>query len=148
MKYILLLVGLMALSAVDARDKFYKWTDAEGNIHYTQQKPLDKQVNVINIHDSVSSGLQIKKETETVTNKALTPEQKQVEEYNKALQAKAKAIQDKANCKVARKNLTTLQQTVRVRKKDPATGEYMRLDDNQRMQMLKLAKQSVKDLCQ
>ena len=147
MKYLLILISLMLFSETEAREKFYKWTDADGNIHYTQQKPEDIKTSEVKIHDSVSNGLQTKQDDTPDADEELTPEQKQVAEYNKALQAKTKAIQDKANCKVARKNLATLQNTVRVRKKDPNTGEFVRMDDDQRMQMLKLAKQSIKDLC-
>jgi len=151
MKYLLLFITLLAFSSSDAKKKYYKWTDENGNIHYTEKKPTNKNSSEVKVSNRKPSETPTKyKETDQQSSNVeekVAPEQANVDEYNNVMKEKTKAIQDKANCKVARDNLATLQRTVRVRQKDPETGEFVRLGDSERMQMLELSKQSIKDLC-
>lgn len=138
----------MALSTTEAREKFYKWTDAEGNIHYSQKKPQETKVSEIKLHDSISTSSQNKqKNLNDSSEPEKSTEEKQIDTYNQALKDKTKKFQDKANCKIAKNNLLELQRTIRVSRIDQKTGEKIRLDDNQRVQMIATAKKQIKDLC-
>lgn len=154
MKIFTLILALFIITQADAK-KFYKWVDADGNTHYSEKKPIDKQTAEVKVYASTPTGAQTtyqskkdkEKEAEEENSGELTQEQKDVEEYNKKEKERVQKKQDKANCKIAKKNLATLQATVRVRQKDPTTGEYIRMDDTQRVEMMKKVKQSIKELC-
>lgn len=154
MKIIILILTLFIISQADAK-KFYKWVDADGNTHYSEKKPANKQTSEVKVYANTPTGAQTtyqsKKDKDQAANEEnngeLTQEQKDVEEYNKKEKERVQKKQDQANCKIAKKNLATLQATVRVRQKDPSTGEYIRMDDTQRIQMLKKVKKSIKELC-
>jgi len=151
MKIFTLILALFIIIQADAK-KFYKWIDADGNTHYSETKPVNKQTSEVKVYANTPTGAQTsyqsrKEKTEEESNSELTQEQKDVEEYNNKEKERVQKTQDKANCKIAKKNLATLQATVRIRQKDPATGEYIRMDDTQRTQMLKKVKKSIKELC-
>ncbi len=154
MKIFTLILALFIMTQANAK-KFYKWVDADGNTHYSEKKPANKQTSEVKVYANTPTGAQTtyqsrkdkEKAAQEETNSELTQEQKDVEEYNKKEKERVQKAQDKANCKIAKKNLATLQATVRVRQKDPTTGEYIRLDDTQRLEMMKKAKQAIKKLC-
>lgn len=143
---------VVGFSVSEAKQKFYKWTDAEGNTHYSEKKPIQQKTSEININTSYSQPVNYKNkdtagsEAETIAEEQ-TAEQKAIDEYNKTEKEKILKKQNKENCKIAKKNLATLQQTVRVRRVNPATGEMIRMDDSQRVKMIKSAKKSIKELC-
>ena len=154
MKILTLILTLFIITQADAK-KFYKWVDADGNTHYSETKPVNKQTSEVKVYANTPTGVTTtyqsrkdkEKAAEEESNGELSQEQKDVEEYNKKERERVQKKQDKANCKIAKKNLETLQTTTRIRKKDPSTGEYIRMDDTQRIQMLKKVKKSIKELC-
>lgn len=151
MKFITLIIALFAFSQLDAKQKYYKWTDASGNTHYSETKPVDKQTTEIKVSSKqpevVTHNATTDEPPMNSDNEELTNEQKAVAQYNKDEQERVTKAQNKANCQIAKKNLATLQHTQRVTRKNPATGEYIRMDDSQRINMLKAAKKSIKELC-
>ena len=152
MKYFAILMGLFLFSNIDAKQKYYKWTDADGNTHYSEKKPFNKktaEVKVSTHQPTVISHPDENDGDDSTSNNddEKSPEQKAVDEYNKNEQARVSAVQNQENCKIAKKNYATLQDTVRIRQKNPATGEYIRMDDKQRVLMMKNAKQAISELC-
>ena len=153
MKHLILVTLLFFGNNLIAKQKFYKWTDADGNTHYTEKKPANKKSDEINVSTrtpppAVVQQLEIEQNEDNIkTDETKTPEQLAVEKFNEREQERVKKKQNKANCAIAKQNLVSLQKTVRVRKKDPVTGQYNRLDDSQRVKMLKQVKDSIKDLC-
>ena len=146
MKCFLLLIGLLLFNPIDAKQKYYKWTDADGNTHYSETKPLNKQTDEIKVNTHQPTIISHNNEQESEPDEK-SPEEKEIDEYNKNEHARVMTAQNKANCAVAKKNLKTLQDTLRVKRKDPTTGEYIRMDDTQRIEMMKKSTQSIKDLC-
>ena len=59
MKFLLLLLPLL-LFATPASAEIYKWTDEQGQVHYSDQKPRDREFNEVEIeggtYKSVSYG--------------------------------------------------------------------------------------------
>lgn len=146
MKYILLLAIFFVVAETEAKKVFYKWTDSQGNIHYTETKPLNKKVDQVKIHKSKTKAKQ--KIPELKNNKSEEVKEKSaVDKYNEAAKEKAQKSQDRENCKIAKKNLLTLQQTVRVRQTNPATGEVIRMGDVQRVNAMKAMRKNIKQLC-
>ena len=150
MKFFVLIIGLLLINQLDAKQKYYKWIDADGNTHYSEKKPPGQAVDEVKVRASQPKVVNYETDEtaeESSEDSELTAEQKEIEAYNKAEKERTLIAQNKANCVIAKKNLKTLQDTVRVRRRNPATGEYIRMDDTQRMQMMKKAKQNIKDLC-
>lgn len=153
MKILALILTLFTITQANAK-KFYKWVDADGNTHYSETKPQNKPTTQVKVYANTPTGaitkyqtVKDKQDTESQNGEQQTQEQKDVEEYNKKEKQRVQTKQDKANCNIAKKNLATLKATTRVRKKDPTTGEYIRMNDNQRIDMMKKAKQAIKKLC-
>jgi len=154
MKILTLILTLFIINQVNAK-KFYKWVDESGNIHYSEKKPVNKQTSEVKVYANTPTGAQTsyqsKKDQDESANKdsnqELTQEQKDIQQYNTDEKERIQKKQDEINCKIAKKNFATLQATIRVRQKDPTTGELIRMDDSQRIQMLKKAEKSIKKLC-
>jgi hypothetical protein len=153
MKIIILIFGLFLLNAVEAKQKYYKWTDADGNIHYTESKPANKPVTEVKVNTSQPTIAPVKnKDIDTTTesdeeNTQKSENEKAFDEYNEKEKLRVEKQQNKENCKIAKQNLITFQNSRRVRKIDPETGESTRMDDSQRLNGLKAAKKLIKEVC-
>jgi len=152
MKYLILFLTLLLTSQTIAQQKIYKWTDADGKVHFTEKKPVDTQVKEIKVNTSKSKPKTNKVETSEektgdTDTAAKSKDQQAVDEYNKSEQERVSKLQNQENCKVAKKNLSTLERTNRVRKVDPTTGESVRMDDTQRNKALDAARKLIKDVC-
>jgi hypothetical protein len=154
MKTIILIIGLFLLNSAEAKQKYYKWTDADGNIHYTESKPANKPATEVKVNTSQPKLAPVKNKDKVATaesgeqNIAKSENEKAFDEYNEKEKIRFEKQQNKENCKIAKENLSTFQNTQRVRQLDPKTGEYVRMDDSQRMNSLKAAKKLIKDVCQ
>jgi len=149
MKYLILITLLFFGNNLNAKQKYYKWTDADGNTHYTEKKPVNQKANEISVSTRSTPAVaqQLENDEDIATDETKTAEQLAVEQFNQHEQKRVTNAQNKANCAIAKQNFASLQKTVRVRKKDPVTGNYNRLDDSQRVKMMKQIKDSIKDLC-
>lgn len=161
MKYFTLIVVLFAFNQTQA--KIYKWVDAKGNTHYSESKPKNKDTSEVKIRNTKSTVVDYKpakeneneneneNKNEIITSEKntdndvqeLTQEQKDVAEYNKNMIEKQK----KANCKIAKKNLMTLQETSNVMHKDPETGNNIYIDNKARIKMIQASKKTIKEAC-
>ncbi len=149
MKYFIFIILLFTFNQIEAKQKYYKWTDAEGNTHYTENKPSNQQTSEIKVstHQPKISE-PIVEETKSEEDVAeLTDEQKETIEFNKKEKERVMKAQNKANCEIAKKNLATLQEASLVKRTNPATGELIRMDNSNKIQMMKKVKKSIKDLC-
>jgi hypothetical protein len=151
MKYLILLALILAITTASAKQKYYKWTDADGNVHYSETKPENKATQEVSVNTSQPKITPKANETEVekdpIDTEGKTEEQIKAERINAESQAQIQKLQNEANCKIAKKNLETFMSTIRVSRKDPETGEVIRLDDNQRATMLATAKKTVKEYC-
>lgn len=150
MKYLILILTLLLANQSIAQQKIYKWTDANGNVHYSEEKPLNTQVKEVKVSTGASKPNMIQQEPAQEDKNETEPKSKDqiaVDEYNKKEKERITSLQNKQNCEIAKKNLATIQSTNRVRKIDPITGESVRLGDDQRKKALEAAKKLVRDLC-
>src|SRR3569623_807461 len=131
----LLFLGALAVSA-HAHAELYKWTDAQGKVHYTDQPPpLKAQV----IKNSTAGQADI---TSQATHSLDAKDQAYQKRRKEADAARAKADKDaeqarvqRENCDKARNNLSTLQNTPRVYTPD-AAGQRTYMDDAARASAL------------
>jgi hypothetical protein len=154
MKTIVLILGLFLLNPVEAKQKYYKWKDADGNIHYSESKPINNAASEMKVRTSQPSITPAINEDKTdsgqatIENTEKSENEKAFDAYNEKEKVRVEELNNKESCKTAKQNLATLQKTQRVRTLDKITGEYTRMDDTQRLNALKAAKKLIKDVCQ
>ncbi len=140
------LCGLALVTPAQA--DLYKWTDAQGKVHYSDQPPT---VNA----QAIKSGAAGQAEATTEATRSLDAKdqafQKRREEAEKA-RAKAEKEAEEArikreNCTKARNNLSTLQNMPRVYTTN-AAGQRVYMDDTARASALANSQKAVSDFCQ
>ena len=131
---ILLLTTLMIITSV-ASAGLYKWVDNDGNVHYSQKPPRDKQYKRLKAPaDAPENASPLYKNTKL--NKPGSKTTKTETAKNEETRA--------SNCKKAKQNLASYQQSRRVRDKN---GNVITLDDKARAKQIQNAKQAVSDFC-
>ncbi len=134
-----------------AKQKFYKWTDAEGVTHYTQENPEDLETSeltisnkkaLVKINNSQKEQSKNKIEKETKEGKSYVEQRKE-----RKLKAKQVAQENKEQCKKAQYTIKKYEQKVRMSRIDHDTGEKVFLEDGKRAEIIKKAKQKAKKYC-
>lgn len=74
-------------------------------------------------------------------------DQQAVDKYNKEQQDIAQQAQNEANCKIAKANLQTLQNQIRIKRVDPVTGKEIYMDQESIKKMIEKTKQSIQEYC-
>ena len=121
--------------AASASAGLYKWVDNEGNVHYSQKPPRDKQFKRLKAPTSAPENS--KPLYQSIKQKSISGNVAASESANNE---KIRAT----NCTKAKNNLSSYQRSRRVRDKD---GNVITVDDNVRAQQIKIAKQAVSDFC-
>jgi len=155
----LALLGALWLVSAPAMAQTYKWTDADGKIHYSDQPPpanVKEQVTVKPRKPSASAPnaapagndaspakarTYVEQEAEFKKRQVETAE-REAEEKKKA----AEAAEKKQNCNQARAQLRSLQAGGRVTQTN-AQGEREYMSDAQIGQAIESAKKSVDSWC-
>lgn len=148
MRILTLALAVSVLPAV-ALAAVYKWTDSEGNVHYTQTPPPDQKAETVETHTGVSAD-EAKQNLEALKQKAgdkgageqAAPEQ--TEEQKKVAMEQEELR--KKNCEVARQNLQVLQGGGRVQVKDEG-GNTVLLDDAAMKAKLEESRAYIKENC-
>ena len=112
--------------------QIYKWTDAEGNVHY-EDRPIGDGVEKHTVLSSntdntdVQAGIETRLERDAVRSEARS---KRDEDKQAAAAAEAESEKRDAKCEESRSRLETYLQSRRLYKQDDA-GERVYLDENQ-----------------
>lgn len=142
----LLFLGTLLLSA-QAHAGLYKWTDAQGKVHYSDQPPT---VNA----QTLRHGTAGQAETTSQATRSLDVKDQAYQKRSKeAEEARAKAAKDaeqarisRENCDKARNNLSTLQNTSRTYTTN-AAGQRVYMDDAARASALANSQKSISEFC-
>jgi hypothetical protein len=142
----LLFLGVLAITG-HAQAELYKWTDAQGKVHYTDQPPtLKAQV----IKNSTAGQADI---TSQATQSLDAKDQAYQKRRKEADDARTKADKEaelarvqRENCAKARSNLSTLQNSARVYSTN-AAGQRTYMDDAARARELTSSQKAVSDFC-
>lgn len=141
--HLLVLVLTILLPLSVSGGTVYKWTDADGVIHYGDKKPESAESTTIKVqggHGTSAPTSTSAENTEPGKPKSgieeITPEQKAANE--KARQAA---------CDTARDNLAAIKTYSRVRVKDPKTGEPRYLTEEEKAQRQVDAEKIIKETC-
>lgn len=132
-RYLLLIVLLMVPIAGAQAAKLYKWTDEEGNVHYTQIPPTERP-------------------SEVITPEQAPPAQPAAEEGDaekpgegvSAAQADNMRIKQE-NCEAARKNLAIYQSATTILQAD---GTELTLSDEMREAKIQETRKQIEFYCE
>ena len=141
------LVCLLGLSS-QSHARLYKWIDADGNTHYTQQPPPDG-IAAENIKLPASVNI----DTEQAT-KSFEEQQKKAQELSETAEKEEKerirqeehADLKKENCKKAKAKLENVQSSGRIRAVDEE-GNVIRATEEERQRRIKDAQEKIKKWC-
>ena len=138
-----LLVGDTALSG-----EIYKWTDADGNVHY-EDRPIGDDVERLKVISSntdsgaVQASVEARHDREAARSEARS---KRDEEDQAAAEAEVQAAQRDVKCQESRTRMQTYLQSRRLYKQDDA-GERVYLDEDQTMQARADAQEMIQKYC-
>lgn len=112
------------LSSAQAADKtLYKWTDAEGEIHYSERKPVGVAAEAFKVSGGKPAGPNSSVASSTAEEAVPNPDTQE--------EIDPEALKDPERCKIATKNLETLNNNARIRMKDPGTDEFRYLNQEE-----------------
>lgn len=136
-----------AAFAVQAHAELYKWTDGQGNTHYSDLAPT---VNAQTIKGTSAGQAETTSQATQSLNAKDQDYQKRRKEAEEARAKREKEAEEaraqRENCDKARKNLGTLQNTSRVYSTD-ASGQRTYMDDAARASALANSQKAVSDFC-
>ena len=139
----LLLLTTLMIFAGSISAGLYKWVDNEGNVHYSQKRPANKQYKRLKAPPPAPANSQPLYNSSKPEKKASKATNKNPNKTVEAETAKNKKIRAD-NCVKAKKNLNTLQVNRRIRDKD---GNLIIIDDNVRAKQIEKAKQAISEFC-
>ncbi len=131
--------------------EIYKWVDAEGNVHYGQQRPRDADAERLDIQQEPTttfrSGTKEPVKTEeTAQDGEQQPAEEPAAQEEKKVETPAEKKQRLAACARAKKSLATMESIGRIRSKD-AEGNYTYLSQQQKEAQMKPARDLIKKYC-
>lgn len=142
----LLLLGTLTFTAHADAD-LYKWTDAQGKVHYSDQPP---SMNAQTVKNTAAGQADITTQsTQSLNAKDQAYQKRRKEAEDARVKAEKEAEQARAqreNCDRARKNLSTLQNTPRVYTTN-AGGQRTYMDDAARANALANSQKAVSEFC-
>ncbi len=137
---------LLVLGMCTVQAQVYKWVDADGNVHYGQNRPRGVEAAPVKVQPQGLSEEQRALELDKLKLKAgLGSENREPEQGEQASTQMPEAVR-KENCRIARHNLAALAQKRRIVPADE-DGNLVRLDDTQRENRLQEAKNQVEEFC-
>ena len=151
-RYLLLFVFLYSLDVIATSQtiQIYSWKDTSGQVHYSQFPPESKVNNFdVTIEEMPLPILKTKKDEKlknwSVEIDKYISEKKNLRK-NQKQQVKMKK-RYKENCEIAKKNLILYNSHRRVRiRSDDMQGSYV-MSEEQRLEKIKLAEESIKSFC-
>ena len=141
----IIFAGVLLLIATSAA-AVYKWTDAQGNVHYTQLPPSSTDSKSLEIDSAAvdTDVAALKLKTRIAADKAQAQQQKEAAD-KAAISAENNRIR-KDNCRLATQNRDKFNNLAHARVKGE-DGEYTYLDDGQRQQKTSEMLDAVKLYC-
>jgi hypothetical protein len=139
---ILLSVGTVAAGNI------YKWTDAEGNVHYGSEKPADAPVEKMKV-DTGLTGTNTGAEALDKLKQEADDEAQKIKEEGIPAQPPVPSLpakEVKRRCAVAKQDLATIQSRGQLRERDEQ-GNTRYVSDEEKQRRIKQAKQQIQQYC-
>ncbi len=142
---------LPLLFITESNAEIYKWVDAEGNVHYAQQRPSDANAERLDIQQEPattfrSGAKDAVKSEEATQDGTQKPAEEPTAKEEKKVETPAEKKQRLEACTKARKSLATMESIGRIRSKD-AEGNYTYLSQQQKEAQMKQARDLIKKTC-
>lgn len=143
-----LAIATLGFSSAVLSGEIYKWTDADGNVHF-EDRPLGDNVERLDVasrstnNSSVNASIVARREQEDARAEART---KRGEDAQAAADAKAEADKRATQCTAARKRMETYLQARRLYNVDDA-GERVYLDETAIMKARDAAQEQIHKYC-
>ena len=143
----MILLAAAAASPLSANAAIYKWTDANGHVHYSQNPPPDGRKSVeIKPPPQPADTPSAVKEMKATEQKFEKSRKERLKEQKDRAAAEKKATEKKARCNEARHSLQRLTTTNRVYKTD-AQGNRRRVPEPERQADIERARKDVAEFC-
>jgi hypothetical protein len=134
-------------AAQSGDDKIYKWTDNNGEVHYTQQPPRGREA--VTVRPAPPPPGNPEAERSELEQQMENLDQRQQEAAKRSAEAEQQASNQKIrekNCATARRNLAELQQGGIKRYRLP-NGEVLRLNEEERQKRIAEANKQIEENC-
>ena len=137
----------LLVSAVASAEQFYKWIDAQGTTHYTEDPPPPSATNSSEVRVSTRqpSGSDAAPPAPAAKNSNKTDNDKKAKTDSSKNNA-AVADKDPERCKILQDNLQAMQSHGRVKMTD-ANGEVRVLSDDEKQQQMDSTQKQIKTFC-
>lgn len=136
------LLPIFLILTQPALGEMYRWTDSEGQIHYTQTPPTGKDSTSIKAPPPPSAPTSYSTSSAKAESDLLEKEVKNADKKDAELVASSK----KKNCDGAKNNLSGYEALGRKIVKLP-DGTYTRYDEDERQKKIKEAQDQIKKYC-
>ncbi len=139
---------LLAAPVAVLAGQIFKWTDAEGNVHYGSQKPADvtgEQVRVDTSRTGVNRGADaLDKLKQQADDEAQRIKEEGIPEQPPVPSLSRKEV--KQRCQTAKQDLATIQARGQLRERDEQ-GNTRYVSEKERQQRINHAKKQVREYC-
>ena len=135
-------------SAAALAGKIYKWTDAEGNVHYGSDKPADSDAEKMKV-DTSKTGVDRGAEALDNLKQGVDDDAERIKEEGIPAEPPVPSLpmkEVKKRCQNAKQDLATIQARGQLRERD-ASGEIRYVSDEEKQRRIKAAKQQVREYC-
>jgi hypothetical protein len=136
---------LLAALSTAASAEIYKWTDEDGNVHFSEKKPADAEAETVQIRYTEPSAEAQEKLQETIEQDQKAAEERLKAEEDQALEERNLAVQQR-NCEKARAHLAELQRVVRLFHTDDE-GNRVRVGEEERQADIEKMEQVIAEKC-
>ena len=141
------MVILFSSSAVTA-GKIYKWTDAEGKVHYGSQKPAGAEVEKMKV-DTSKTGVDRGAKALDDLKQGVDDEAQRIKEEGIPPEPPVPSLptkEVKKRCQSARQDLATIQSRGQLRERDEK-GNTRYVSDEEKQRRIKAAQKQVREYC-
>jgi hypothetical protein len=128
--------------------QFYKWTDADGNVHYGSEKPADAAVEQVRV-DTSRTGVNRGADALDKLKQEADDEAQRIKEEGIPEQPPVPSLSRKEvtqRCLAAKQNLATIQSRGQLRERDDK-GNTRYVSETERQQRIKHAKKQIREYC-
>lgn len=148
-----LLIGFAALTVAASTSVFadgiYKWTDAEGFVHYEDRPSGEPSEELLQFSYNRTNSTAVNQRVQTQRDASATRQAARADadvDRQTAADNRAMAEENKARCQTYRAKLKTMLESRRVYREDEA-GERSYLDEAQRAEARSKAEELIKETC-
>jgi hypothetical protein len=135
-------------SAAVLAGKIYKWTDAEGNVHYGSEKPADAASEKMKV-DTSKTGVDRGAKALDDLKQGVDDEAERIKEEGIPPEPPVPSLpmkEVKKRCQAAKQDLATIQSRGQLRERD-ASGETRYVSEEEKQRRIKAANMQIREYC-